>query len=765
MLREKLKPNLQLKNDGSIEKWSYINKDSIKEILFNLGKGYGPCWYGNWNGIDHKVELTYQDKEEYYEAYFDGLYFKLSYELSPNTLIIHSSIKNHMPVPFQPKKCGLKLGIDTYMATYPEWLTKLFPSYLRCEKTHFTSYLMSPDEQIILMASPQPIASWSLDYNTHYSHGYKWGGHRIQTLNLDFIHQGPLPERHPQHLYELKAGEEKSWTITLQAVDTLDDVAPTLEQITHAPTFEVEQIQMMHKEEITLDIHSHIPLKIKVLSPMGNWTYYTLSPNADHVCSLSITGEEEGSYRIIAENTVGKISESIISVIKPYSWYMERAAEAALFHLPRATSHCESYYGFYSLYEQIKIDSTNKHMKDTEEIMDTIYPLIFDEEKPIVKEARIQNTAAMINILVNRYEASADIEHIHRANRLAEWLITHYQAEDGSYRGGKVHYTSVIYPAKNLMALMMVIKNLMKDDCSLQQSYDDLYTSVKAAIDELVNADGNIDTEGELTFEDGMISCSATQIAQFALLQEDEASRNHYLASAKRYLNQHTCLTQLFIPDSRMRGGTLRFWEAQYDIGMQYNFMNSPHGWSSWRTYATYYLYLLTGDMDYLVQTMNAIGSGIQSIDTHSGKLRWAFVAEPCVEVKQLTTSCKPLDINTYVEGHFNTLKYPHANFTVGEQYIDMVSHWQGANMQDNDVHEHFKCMAEIILTKAYVHEKTDGTYLTWNCRVVKCKDCIEVVPNEDIIHSVCLHLTKSTTVQLGKSVVKAPTGFSWHNV
>ncbi len=49
-------------------------------------------------------------------------------------------------------------------------------------------------------------------------------------------------------------------------------------------------------------------------------------------------------------------------------------------------------------------------------------------------------------------------------------------------------------------------------------------------------------------------------------------------------MQSHRCLEQLLIPDARMNGATLRFWEAQYDvlIGGSLNMMNSPHGWTAW---------------------------------------------------------------------------------------------------------------------------------------------------------------------------------------
>ena len=77
-------------------------------------------------------------------------------------------------------------------------------------------------------------------------------------------------------------------------------------------------------------------------------------------------------------------------------------------------------------------------------------------------------------------------------------------------------------------------------------------------------------------------------------------------------MNYHTSHQQSIIPDSRMNGGTLRFWEAQYDVEMQLtgdspNMMNSPHGWSAWNIYALFNLYELTGDQQYLERGMNAM--------------------------------------------------------------------------------------------------------------------------------------------------------------
>lgn len=65
---------------------------------------------------------------------------------------------------------------------------------------------MSPDGQIMALASKNPIKSWKLDYNIiNEDHN----GHRIYTAELDLLSTLPQPERHPQGFEHLEPGEEK----------------------------------------------------------------------------------------------------------------------------------------------------------------------------------------------------------------------------------------------------------------------------------------------------------------------------------------------------------------------------------------------------------------------------------------------------------------------------------------------------------------------------------------------------------------------------
>jgi len=248
------------------------------------------------------------------------------------------------------------------------------------------------------------------------------------------------------------------------------------------------------------------------------------------------------------------------------------------------------------------------------------------------------------------------------------------------------------------------------------------YSSAKRAIKDLHERLDNIGTEGQSTFEDGMITCSALQLSFLAL--KEKALKDEYTNSAKILLGKHACLEQKKVPDARMRGCTLRFWESMYDVLIHNNMINSPHGWTSWKTYATFYLYLLTGNIDYLKDTMDTLCASLQCFDIDNEKLYWAYIVDPVLSTQIF--SCE--------DGK------PTLTFAVfGDCYLPMISDkwlsdkskvvfgyafptygltdgkYQGGCC-DNDVHEHIKCLYEVGLN-AFVHETKDKT-VTYNCRI-----------------------------------------------
>lgn len=53
--------------------------------------------------------------------------------------------------------------------------------------------------------------------------------------------------------------------------------------------------------------------------------------------------------------------------------------------------------------------------------------------------------------------------------------------------------------------------------------------------------------------------------------------------------------------------------------------MNSPCGWSAWKIYGSWYLYLLTGEHKYMKQVINALGSCLQLVNINTHKLNFSF--------------------------------------------------------------------------------------------------------------------------------------------
>ena len=294
-----------------------------------------------------------------------------------------------------------------------------------------------------------------------------------------------------------------------------------------------------------------------------------------------------------------------------------------------------------------------------------------DTGEPHEWKWRIQNVSSTLGMLADRYLAYGNISDLILGERMANYLMS-CQRADGAYMNGNTDYTSVIYPAKSMFEFADAERIAGRKKQAIR-----IEKSAKRAIEHLAAVDGNLETEGQLTYEDGMVSCSALQLGELALRSKDTKDKKRYTDAMLKLLEGHDCLTQLRVPDGRRRGGTLRFWEAQYDVFMLPNMISSPHGWSAWRAYATYYAYLLTGEERWLRETFDAASAFAALIDHESGDLNWAFVIDPYVRARQV---CEPhpnhtSDDATYGNPHPEC--YPNREFIVGEQYVPMIADWQ----------------------------------------------------------------------------------------
>lgn len=620
-------------------------------------------------------------------------------------------IRNTRHTPFQPLKAGLKLGVDTYMDTYPEWYGKFFPTLAVCEPDHFYGYMQSPDGRMKAVVSADPIASWSLDYNMgypDYTQDNRWFyGHRIECLNLDMLCQGPLPDHNPR-LWKLEPGEQRTWTVKIIDLESPDSFEETVHRHTGAPVLVLEQTSCSPGDSIEINVWGKNPL----LTIEGNVLGLQ---KVDTVLWLGVYHATEPGIKNIELSDGTPRAHGTLAVRYPWSYTMRLARNAAARYKQKPTSHVESWYGFHTAFDAARIipepeiDSMLNHR------FDMIIDKIFDRKNgsPYKYHWRIQNVSSTIGMLADRYLAFGNRADLDLGERMAEYLMK-CQREDGAFMNGHTDYTSVIYPAKSLLEFADAERTAGRKKQAAR-----FEASAKRAIDHLATADGDLETEGQMTYEDGMISCSALQLGELALRSKDVGDRRRYTEAMLRLLDGHDCLTQLRVPDGRRRGGTLRFWEAQYDVFMLPNMISSPHGWSAWRAYATYYAYLLTGEERWLRETFDAASAFAALIDHKSGDLNWAFVVDPYVRAMQV---CEPdsnftADDDTYGNPHPEL--YPNREIIVGEQYVPMIANWQTIVSSDNDVHECFKFIAEAVLCNAFLVERPDGSFGAYNCSVV----------------------------------------------
>ena len=760
-------------SSGSITQMQTRIGGDLVDIPMNEGQ-HKLQWL--WNGqpvlLTQDISENSTNSLSYMGTYQENganLSFALKYHIdAEDNLVLSARITNQGTTDLSPKSASLNLGFNTYLANYPEYEEQLFPTLLRCEKTHLWGYFSSPSGKIMTIATDQPVASYTLNYQP--------GQHRIYGATLDLLHQGPLPERHPENCKTLSAGETREWNIYLKPMANIreyEKVKESLADATDLPVLDADHYTVSKGETSHIKILSGTPVTVEAIDPDGAKQTLSAEPAVDSVYLCSLTLNKTGVYKLLATNAQGYTAEAMLTCRMPWSWYITNARQAAIDAPQKGSTHIETYLGLYSGFLARKYFPDAQADIAIDEKLNEIYPLMYNTESglPTVESERIQNHSGMLGILVDKYQASGDFDALERAVILAGHVMSRQKA-DGGYYDGNTDYTSVIYPAKSIMELMYAEQDLMEDTTlsaeernTWKERYETHLASVTRAMDNLVKRDGALQTEGQDTFEDGANSCSYTQLSEFALFfPEGSAERQKYTNAALSYLGRHVSHQQLLIPDSRMNGGTLRFWEAQYDVEMGLtseapNMMNSPHGWTAWSIYGYFNLYELTGNEEYLRRGMNALGSCAQLMD-FDGTLRWAFVGDP-----YRSTNLFVFDEENSTNGK---IAGKHISTVIGEQYVNMISTWWRAPKNtlvngyqamnwfekqgsacDNDVHEVFKCMAEVALTKAYLTENDDGSFETYNCTVETTENGITVIPAEEVVSNISVKLnhTKQVTV------------------
>lgn len=615
-----------------------------------------------------------------------GIDFSVSESFQKDILKIRIEISSKTDINL--KRLGFRLGIDTYMDKYPDWNDKFFPTALRCEKNGFWSCFMTPNGEMLSVCSPSKIVSWKNEYNRLADGDV---GHRIYTSTVDFINTAKQPERHPSSPVSI-------------GVEPL--------------TFELYYFCPENEEQLFAFVEKYAKISVPKVNK------FTLEAGEELLINGKIYDKPlKGGLNKIYKNGFAEIT---VYVRKDWFYYLDCARKSAEICQQKPGTHAESWYGFFSRVEYAKIIKNDEYTATLCADFKKVFNAMTERVDGILKMRketdinRLQNTSSMLSLLADFYELTGDTLYLDYANDLAKLLIG-FQAKDGSYRNGTVHYTCVIYPAKSMLELYLAEKAAGYDDRA-----ETHYASALKAIDNLLKLLDNIETEGQMTFEDGMISCESLQLAFLATLLDDGEYKQKLIKAAEIIIQKHRCLEQQILPDCRTRGCTARFWEARYDLNFFENMLNMPHGWTSWKNYATYYLYLLTGKIEYLKDTMDTLGACMQCVD-EDGVLHWGYVADPCITGLRLAKG----------SSRENPL---FEQVTVGEEYLPMISDWYRqedgripgiqylrsiktresidrdyGGSCDNDVHEHFKGLTETVFGKAFIHIAQNRT-VYYNC-------------------------------------------------
>jgi hypothetical protein len=754
-----------LRRDGSLEELRVRYADGWQKVEFRRDDWRGPG-FGKSIPLQPEVgnPLAFGGEK-------DGIRYHLAYAVFDGGLRLTASIANTGKIEFAPERLPLVIGIDSFMNEFPRWNELFFPTLLRCENTSFWGYMMSPHGRIFGIASPDPVGSYTIEYLRQMY------AHHIYTISLDLLQKPPVPNHHPAYA-PLAPGQSRTWTVNMVPIETLDAVKPRLAVSAKAPILDLYRYSLEPGQPAEMRVFSPSLVTATVTTPAGQKVPCKVADKGNNVYA-AVFGDTAryGDYRLELKDAAGKTSTGRFFVRPSWSWYLKQARVEALRLTPRADTStidgysCESYYSLLGFYLAAKHFPDPAIDSKGDGLLEKVLARLFREKdgKRFSGNAeRITNGEFMISLLVKRYEATGDLKSLEMANEFAEYLLSR-QHKDGYYGGyGMANYNAVLYPAKAIMELMAAETQLAANSPQWQQRYERHARSIKRAIDHMVAQGRDVKTEGSGTYEDGAVACTAAQVALFALHQDDPEQRRKYAAAARQFLTDHACLTRLLDTDARSIGGTARWWEAWNDEMRSAQMMTSPHGWAGWNMYAVYYVYLLTGEEQYLRGLMDAIGAGTQLLEWPSGRLRQAFVIDP--HVRNLQRFPDPTNprwgraVETITcEDYIGTIGDWWGRTTKGDTYLDRAEWgWEG----DGIPYEIFKALEEIAVTQAFVIERADGTLVGYNCAVASNGNLLTVTPSESIVERMHVNLKTPRYVRVNfanKTLsAKCQAGMTW---
>lgn len=221
---------------------------------------------------------------------------------------------------------GFRLGIDSHMDSYPQWNRKFFPTALRCEKSGFWSCFMSPEGKMLSVCSPSKIVSWKNEYNGKNNSV----GHRIYTSSIEFINSKKQPSRHPKSDVCIKADCPLHFDIFYSFVSNEAELFGFVEKYAGIHIPQVNKFTLEKGEQLVID-------------------------NKPYEKELA-----EGIHFIRNENN----GELTAFVRKDWFYYLDCAQKYAYKCQQKPGTHCESWYGFFTMVGYAKIVQSKQYTEN-----------------------------------------------------------------------------------------------------------------------------------------------------------------------------------------------------------------------------------------------------------------------------------------------------------------------------------------------------------------------------------------------------------------
>lgn len=230
----------------------------------------------------------------------------------------------------------------------------------------------------------------------------------------------------------------------------------------------------------------------------------------------------------------------------------------------------------------------------------SIVPFAQDNYSPvhIYQSDRIQEQFVGVSILLDAHRLYGKDEYLDYAVMALDELIQNWITDEGEVRRGGVDYTTVTCPVITVTDMALALKEKNPD---LSEKYSK--TAIKIA-DHVLTRGFSFPTEGQqnaLEMEDGSISCSALTVlyVYYHLCRKPE-----YTDFAGKVLSVHNSW-RINSPDARMYGSSMRWWETIWEGDGTGPNICAGHAWTIWRSEALFYLGILTGDGEALLDSWN----------------------------------------------------------------------------------------------------------------------------------------------------------------